>query len=196
MQKIGLTGNIGSGKSTVASVFSARGIPVYHADDRSGNFLLLTDIQEKVIRMFGRKILGDSGLIDNKLLAGIVFGDQAELKKLTDLLHPMVMQDFRLFFSGMLNVPYVIMEAAILFESGYATEFNRIILVSCPQEIAIQRVIKREKIAPESVLSRMRFQMKNEELEEKADFIILNDGKQMIIPQVISIHRRLMQEGQ
>jgi len=191
MIRVGLTGNIGSGKSTVADVFSSLGIPVYRADDESKKLFKHHDVLKQIQESFGQEVVS-GGIIDRNMLASVVFGNGEALDRLNHLLHPLVMADFNDWSTVNSVGPYIIMEAAILFESGYAKEFDRIIHVSCPQEKSVERVIKRSRLSREQVLERMKHQMKNEEKALKSDFIIYNDGSQMIIPQVMIIHKKLL----
>jgi dephospho-CoA kinase len=122
-----------------------------------------------------------------------VFTDGQALKLLNSILHPRIMRDFRDWASRQSEKAYVMQEAAIIFESGYRNEFDFIIQVSCPKKIAIDRVIKRDKIDGNSVLRRMQFQMEDEEKSRMSDFVIINDGSKMVIPQVLSIHQQLLE---
>ena len=192
MLKAGLTGNIGSGKSVVASVFSVLGIPVFKADEESKKILQLPDVIEMVADTFGREVL-EHGFISNKALAAIVFGNKEALVKLNHLMHPLVMDAFKSWIRLYPIAPYVIMEAAILFESGYAGEFDRMIHVSCNEDTALERVMKRDGSTEEQVRSRMLQQLKNDDKAGISDFIIINDGSLQIIPQVLAVHKALLQ---
>jgi len=194
MLKAGLTGNIGSGKSLVASVFSSLGIPVYHADEESKKFLENPYVISSVLSLFGSQIL-KNGSIDKRMLAGAVFGNTKALEQLNALLHPLVMKEFSKWRNSVTGTHYVIMESAILFESGYSKDFDRIIHVSCTGETAIARVIARDGVSRELVLARMQHQEKNDDKALKSDFVIINDGSQLLIPQIISIHKKLMVEA-
>jgi dephospho-CoA kinase len=191
MLKVGLTGNIGSGKSLISKVFSIYGVPVYHADQESGKFLSEPFVKEKILTLFGETIMSPSGEIDKQSLAAIVFSDEKALMKLNSILHPLVLNDFLKWCEDFGKHPYIIQEAAIIYESGVADIFDKIIHVSCPKEIAIERVVKRDGIDANLVLQRMNFQMEDDEKAGLADFVIRNDGTEMIIPQIISIHEKL-----
>lgn len=192
MLKAGLTGNIGSGKSLVASVFSVLGIPVFKADEESKNILKLPEVIDMVADTFGPEVL-EHGIISNKALAAIVFGNKEALLKLNHLMHPLVMDAFKSWIRLYPLSPYVIMEAAILFESGYAGEFDRIIHVSCDEAIALERVMKRDGVTEEQVRARMMQQLKNDDKAGLSDFVIINDGSLQIIPQVLAVHKALLQ---
>ncbi len=192
MLKVGLTGNIGSGKSTIAGIFSTLGIKIYPADDESKKFLDSEKVIQKLTKIFGYSILSNDGKINRRSLASIVFTNEESLQLLNSVLHPLVRQDFLKWVTGFKSEPYLIQEAAILFESGLAAEYDFIIHVSCPKEIAIKRVIKRDQIDGNSVIKRMNFQMDDSVKAELADFVIINDGAQLVIPQVLSIHKHLL----
>ncbi|MCX6286410.1 MAG: dephospho-CoA kinase [Bacteroidetes bacterium] len=192
MLRAALTGNIGSGKSVVASVFSSLGIPVFHADEESKNILKLPEVIDEIAGLFGKEVVVN-GMIDNKRLASVVFGNSQALNRLSGLLHPLVLKDFNSWLQAWAGEPYVIMESAILFESGYAKEFDRIIHVSCPEDTAIERVVKRDGLERGLVLDRMSHQLKNDDKARMSDFVIINDGSLLLIPQVIAIHKKLLQ---
>jgi dephospho-CoA kinase len=191
MLKIGLTGNIGSGKTTVAEVFNVLKIPVYHADEESKRFLHEQVVMEAIRKTFGEVPVTQTGEIDRTALAQIVFSDPGKLSELTNILHPLVIGDFRKWCLSKTGNKYVIHEAAIIFESGVEKDFDKIIHVSCPEEIAIQRVMMRDAKTRDEILKRMRFQMKDHEKATRSDFVIQNDGFALIIPQVLEIHRIL-----
>ncbi|MEI6888991.1 MAG: dephospho-CoA kinase [Bacteroidales bacterium] len=192
MLRVGLSGNIGSGKSVVATLFSSLGIPVFHADEESKKLLKLPQSIDAIKDLFGNDVL-ENGLVSNKRLASIVFGNAGALQQLNRLMHPLVLKEFDTFTSTWAQAPYVIMEAAIIFESGYAKDFDRIIHVSCPEELAIERVMKRDGVLKELVLDRIGHQLKNDDKARMSDFVIINDGSLLLIPQVIAIHKKLLQ---
>ncbi len=190
--KIGLTGNIGSGKTMVSAVFSVLGIPVYHADEASKTFLDDPAVKNEIVKYFGYGVLTNDHEINRRSLASIVFTDKQSLGKLNSILHPRVKQDFRNWTDLQAGKHYVIQEAAIIFESGFSNEYDYIIHVSCPREIAIERVVARDKIDPNSVLRRMQFQLEDSEKAHLSDFVIHNDGSKLVIPQVLLIHQHLL----
>lgn len=189
--QIGLTGGIGSGKSTVAKVFELLHVPVYYADNRSKYILQNNSlVKEKLREYWGEIIFDSAGNIDTKALAEIVFKNEAELQKLNALLHPLVADDYNKWLSAQ-NCAFVIKEAAILVESGSYKTCDKIIVVSVPQNIAIERVKARDNASEEQVLARMSKQMPNDEKIKYADFVIENDGIKMLIPQILEIHKKL-----
>lgn len=187
----GLTGNIGSGKSTVSRVFSLLGIPVYNADVEAKKLYELSSIQTDLIEMFGPGIFDGMFRLNRGLLAEIIFNDPAAMKRLTDFIHPLVRQDFIRWLKLQSGIPYAIHEAAIIFESGFTDEFDRIIHVSCPPELAIERVMKRDGNSREAVEKRMQFQWSDHQKATHADYVILNDEKHMIIPQIVELDQKL-----
>jgi dephospho-CoA kinase len=193
MLKVGLTGNIGSGKSLVAKIFSTMGIPVYNSDRESKKFLELVEIKSTIVKSFGPVILLPDGEIDRRKLGDIVFSDPSSLNSLNSILHPLVIKDFRQWCLSNQDQKYIIQETAILFESGYYRQFDKTIHVSCSPEIAIERVIQRDKSSRETVLKRMQFQFEDSKKAAMSDYVILNDGSELIIPQILSIHKQLLQ---
>lgn len=192
MLKIGLTGNIGSGKSLVAKIFSTLGIPVYLADLESKKLLTQSGVKAVITRTLGIDILTPTGEIDRVKLAEVVFSDPASLNFLNSLLHPLVMKDFEEWCQNHLESKFIIQEAAIILEGGFGDQFDKIIHVSCPVELSIVRVMKRDNVTREDVLRRMQFQFDDARKIGLSDYIIRNDGTELIIPQVLSINQQLL----
>lgn len=188
MLKVGLTGNLGSGKSLVAKIFSILKVPVYNADEVSRTFLSEKTIQEKIRSIFGNGVFSTTTEIDRKALARIVFSDPVELNRLNTILHPLVKEDFRKWCNSHPENPYIIQEAAIIYESGLKDEYDKIIHVTCPEEMAIERAMHRDGANREEVIKRMRYQWKDERKAALSDYVILNDGSELVIPQVLRIH--------
>ncbi|MCF8235838.1 MAG: dephospho-CoA kinase [Bacteroidales bacterium] len=195
MKKVGLTGGMGSGKSTVAEIFKVFGVPVFFADDEGKKCLGQEDVKNKIVQEFGQNILDDKQDIDRKALAGIVFNDEKALKKLNNIIHPEVEKRFKTWLSKNQDEDYIIHEAAILFESGFYKMFDKIIAVSAPEEVRIKRLVKRDQSEAESLRRRMRFQLSEKERNSKSDFVIYNDGEQLIIPQTLRIHNTLKNQA-
>ena len=192
MFKLGLTGGIGSGKTLVCQIFEKLGVPVYYADT-AARLLMNTDAELKsgIKLMFGAQAFGRDGL-DRQYLADSVFGDHEKLSGLNRLVHPVVRKDFIRWTALQMGSPYVIEEAAILFESGASIEMNLSALVYAPEELRISRVMKRDGVGREAVLKRMGHQFGEEELMEMADHVLINDGTQMLLPQVIELHNKIL----
>lgn len=172
---IGLTGGIGSGKTTVARLFQAEGIPVYIADEEAKKIMDLPDTVQKVSQIFGNSIVFD-GKIDKKKLSEIVFKDPNQLKLLNGVIHPLVKKHFEDWLHKHSSFPFVVKEAAILFESGSYKYCDIIISVVAAEEIRIQRVINRDNTTKEAVLDRMKNQWTDQQRVEKSDFIIKNEN--------------------
>jgi dephospho-CoA kinase len=191
MHKIGLTGNIGSGKSLVAQIFKAFGVPVFDADMEAKTILFSSEVSKKVIQLFGHKIL-INGSIDKKKLARLVFNDELSLQKLNSIIHPAVRDKFENWSSANAEKSYLIYEAAILFESGHYKNLDAIITVFADPEIRIERVMARDKVSRELVLERMQNQWVDDKKNDLADFVITNNGAELLIPQVEAIHLKLV----
>ena len=170
---IGLTGGIGSGKSTVADYFRKSGIPVYIADDQAKKIMDKPEVSKLVIETFGNEIL-TSGTIDRKKLAAVVFNDAEKLAQLNAIIHPAVKSDFQSWISNHQDAPFLIKEAAILFESGSDQDCHFVITVTAPVETRIKRVMDRDNASYEAVLNRIANQWTDEQRIAKSVFVISN----------------------
>ena len=192
--KIGITGGIGSGKSTVATIFEVLGIPVYYADSRAKWLMVHNkNLVASIKKLFGKKAYLDDGLLNRPHIAEIAFNNPEKLKKLNALVHPAVKLDYEQWHDQQKKVPYTLKEAALLFESGSAKELDAIIEVFAAQKIRIDRVRKRDGLTGKQVLSRIRNQMPEREKRKLADYVIVNDGKKGLIHQVLALHQQLIQ---
>ncbi|MNE02281.1 Dephospho-CoA kinase [compost metagenome] len=193
MLKIGITGGIGSGKSTVVKVFEQLGVPVFIADDQAK---LLMNSDEKLIadikQFFGEDVYLAKGELDRKKLASLVFNSPEKLKQLNGLVHPATIRAFDKWCKKYQNKPYILKEAAILFESGTYKQNDLNILVTAPEEMRIARVIKRDKSNEEQVRSRIKNQLPEEDKIKMADYMIVNDEQTALIPQIVSLHTKLV----
>ena len=191
MLKIGLTGGIGSGKSTVAKIFETLGVPVYNADEEAKKMMKSDEeLKASLINNFGAETYKD-GLLDRKYLAAIVFNDDHKLELLNSLIHPATIRDASEWIKKQKS-PYVIKEAALIFEAGAADMLDMIIGVSAPHELRIKRVMNRDGVSREEVLKRMSSQLDDEVKMKRCDFVITNDEKSLIIPQVLSLHSQFI----
>lgn len=191
MIKVGLTGGIGSGKSYITNIFSALDIPVYNSDLEAKKLYLHKDVRELMITNFGEKIYLTEGNIDRVRLAKIIFNDKKALNTINSIIHPRVKEHFDKWVEEHQQAPYIIKEAAILFESGAYKDMHKIIAVTAPLELRIQRVIKRDHTDKEIILKKINNQLSDKELAEKCDFNIINDNS-ALLPQVIKIHNILL----
>ncbi len=195
MTRVGITGNIGSGKTTVCRVFEALGVPVIYAD-QVGRQLLESDpvVIEAVMDLVGRESY-DGGRPDRAYIASKVFHDPELLSRLNALIHPRVHKVVQEWFDQMPpETPYAIEEAALLVESGGFQLLDRMILVAAPEALRISRVMKRDGSPQTDVEARIRNQMKEELKREFCDYVIDNDGSQLLLPQVLRIHLELLSE--
>jgi dephospho-CoA kinase len=190
--KIGITGGIGSGKTTVCKIFETLGIPVYYADERA-KWLMTNDLElvKNIKILFGKAAYND-GILNRSYIAEIAFSDPQKLEQLNSLVHPAVLRDGEIWQESHPNVPYTLKEAALLFESGSYKQLDKIIVVTAPLELRIQRVLQRDQTSREAVEARIAKQMLEEEKIKRADFIIINDNTHALIPQVLQIHRQLV----
>ncbi len=189
MLRIGLTGGIGSGKSTVARIFNVLGIPVYNADDAAKRLMVENDeLKNNIIRSFGKESYVN-GELNRKYLSAQVFNDSKKIELLNSFVHPATIQDAQQWMEKQ-NAPYIIKEAALIFESGSNQFLDYVIGVQSPTELRIERAMKRDNISREQVEARMKLQMDEEEKMKKCDFIIVNDEQQRLIPQVLLLHEK------
>ncbi|HEX2970168.1 MAG TPA: dephospho-CoA kinase [Bacteroidales bacterium] len=189
--KLGITGGIGSGKSTICKIFSVLGIPSFSADTAASEIMESdSEIKSKLNTLTGTDLYIE-GFMNRKELAGIIFNDPSVLGKVNALVHPAV---FRKFESWALdqNSPYVIMEAAILIESGAASLVDRVATVVAPMEERIARVMRRSSMSKEQIQERMRNQIDDNERIKQSDYIIMNSENDMIIPAILEIHKDIL----
>jgi len=190
MFKIGLTGNIGSGKTTVAKVFELLGIPVFYADDEAKKAMVTDEILIGSIKQtFGAESYFDDGSLNRKHIAAIVFNNEVDLKKLNALVHPATFRAFDNWLLHIKHAPYVIKEAALLFESDSYKMCDRTLLVSAPLENRIARVMQRDNVSREEVEKREARQFTEDKKRQMANDIIINDDWQLVTPQVLELHR-------
>ena len=192
MLKIGITGSIGAGKSTVAGIFKVLGVPVFDADATAKN-ILNTDpiLRERIVTAFGSETY-KNGLLDRKYLATLVFNNPNQLSKLNALVHPATIAAAELWASRFTDRPYIVKEAALLFEAGTNVGLDYIIGVTAPQELRIARVMARDQVSREEVLSRMQHQLDDTEKMKRCKFVIDNNEKALLIPQVLALHQQFI----
>ena len=188
MLKIGLTGGIGSGKSTVAKIFETLGIPVYYADAEAKRLMNSSETLKKVIRQNFGEATYENDQLNRKYLAGIVFNNPEKLELLNALIHPVTINDAEQWMQQQ-SAPYSIKEAALLFESGAAENLDFIVGVYAPQALRIKRVMKRDGLTADEIMKRINRQV-NEEMKMKlCDFVITNNEQELLVPQVLKLHQ-------
>ena len=189
--KLGITGGIGSGKTTVCRVFNVLGIPFFSSDAEAKKIMNSDkEIIEKVRSIAGRDVYS-SGSLDRIELARLIFKNENLLKKINKVVHPIVFEHFKLWEKST-SAPYVIMEAAILIESGASELVDRIVTVVAPVEERIERVVRRNKLTKDQVLDRIKNQMEDDEKIRLSDYVIYNSEHQMIIPSILKIHEEIL----
>ena len=193
MKIIGITGGIGSGKTIVCQVFNKLGIPVYDADKSVHNiYEKYPEVSEKITKEISDDVVDKNGRINRKKLGEIVFNDADKLKILNSIVHPLVKTDFNKWVHDNSSYPYVLKEAAILFESGASENCFKVITVFSPMELRFSRIRERDhksRTEAELIIDR---QINDEERIKKSDFVIYNDEKQLLIPQILKIHSSLI----
>lgn len=187
---IGLTGGIGSGKSTVAKIFAQLGIPVLDAD-ATAKAIMNEDrsVKTKLIELFGEDAYKENQL-NRSYIAQIVFEDAFKLQQLNAIIHPITIQ-YAKDWASKQSAPYVIKEAALFFESGSSEGVEKIIGVTAPKHIRIQRVMQRDQITREDVIKRMEHQLEDSLKMKLCDWVIQNDDMHLLIPQILAIHQSL-----
>ena len=189
--KVGITGGIGSGKSTVSKFFEVLGIPVYYADDAARRLMNEDEtLKEQLQKQFGEETY-IAGKLNRKYLSNLVFNNEEKLALLNSIVHPATLRDSEQWMQQQ-KTPYAIKEAALIFESGAQKQLDYVIGVYAPAPVRIQRVMKRDHVTREEVKMRMEKQI-NEEIKMRlCDYVITNDEQELVIPQVIKIHEALM----
>ena len=190
MKKIGLTGGIGVGKTFVADIFQKIGYAVFSADTEAKKCMQESkDLKSAVIQNFGDEMY-KNGVLQKEILANIVFSDSKKLQELNNLVHPFVQNKFEIWQKEQ-TAPFVLKEAAILFESGAHIGLDGVICVTTPLQIRIQRVMQRDNCTKENIIKRMENQMPQDKKEQLSDFVIVNDGKEKLLPQIQAIFKKI-----
>jgi dephospho-CoA kinase len=189
MKVVGITGGIGSGKTTACRIFEELGVPVYYADARA-KYLMTNDpiLRKKIILEFGDKAF-ENGNLNRAYLAQVVFNNEDRLAVLNGLVHPAVSEDFEAWLNTHTLARYVLKEAAILFESGAYQDVDITVLVIAPEDLRIARVTERDGVSQDDVVKRMKNQWTQERKAKLADHILNNDGVQLLTPQVLNLHK-------
>lgn len=188
--RIGLTGGIGSGKSYVAKIFETLGVPVYYADEAAKRIMNENgDLRNQLVLHFGEKAYTNNQL-NRKFIASLVFESPEKLTLLNSLVHPLTIADAD-HWVKLQATPYIIKEAALVFESDAWKHLDKVIGVSAPYELRLKRAMQRDKISAEEVQARMNRQMDEEEKMKRCDYVLINNEKELLIPQVVALHEKL-----
>lgn len=195
MLRIGITGGIGTGKSTVCRIFELLGIPVFYADQEARR-LLEEDatVIEAVKNIFGDSIYED-GKLRKKQVSDIVFHDTVKLAQLNAISHPAVRLRFESWALQQINAPYVLKEAALIYETGGDALLDAVIAVTAPEALRIDRIVKRDQVPEKDIRARMLHQWPEEDKIRRSAFVISNDEQLPVIPQVLAIHKMLLQRS-
>jgi dephospho-CoA kinase len=192
MYQVGITGGIGSGKTLVCSVLEKLGVPVYDADGQARRLMnKLPVLMQGIEELLGKEAYRE-GQLDRKYVGSRVFGNHELLTRLNGLVHPAVREDYRSWVNQWKDAPYVVEEAAILFESGAYRFLDRTVLVFAPSDLRIRRVMQRDGVGREEVKKRMMHQMDDEEKKVLADEVVVNDERNMLLPQIIALHNKIV----
>ena len=193
MLKIGITGGIGSGKTTVCRIFELLGIPVFYADNVAKT-IMQTDSQLKneILNAFGTESYSIDGQLNRPYISSIVFKDQSQLNKLNALVHPAVFRAFDRWISEQQEVPYILKEAALLYESESYKMCDLSILVISPESTRISRIKARDHISEEEIMLRMKRQFSDEQKMKLANHILINDENRLLIPQILDLHQQFL----
>ena len=199
MKRVGITGGIGAGKSTVTQIFQSLGIPVYIADYEARKIISSNaSVKKQIKALLGTEAYHKNGKPDRAYIASLVFNDKSLLAQMNKIVHPAVQLHFNRWcesFRPAQKIIYVLQEAALLVETGNFKTLDALIVVTCPEEIRIKRVMERDDCSRQDVMTRMKNQLSEEEKVRFADFTVINDGKHLLIPQVLAIHKIMMQKS-
>lgn len=171
---IGLTGGIGSGKSTVANYIASKGIPVYIADEEAKKIMERDDVKQKIQNLFTESILNSDNSLNRKKIAEFVFNNPDKLKELNAIVHPEVQLHFKNWLKEHKNHPFIIKEVAILFETGGNKQCDKVILITAPEELRIERAMKRDNLTKKDILVRIKNQISDSKKKELSDFVVEN----------------------
>jgi dephospho-CoA kinase len=195
MLKIGLTGGMGSGKSTVAKIFEHLQIPVFYADIEAKKCYYNQNVIQAIEAIVERKITDNNRNLLTQVLSEVIFNDKEKLQLVNQVIHPLVQKDFELFCEKHVNAPVIVKEAAILFESGSYKTVDKVITVEATMVLRLSRIKQRSGLSESAILSRMQHQWSEEERKQKADFVINNNKNDFLMPQVIDILNNLDYEN-
>ncbi len=190
MLRVGITGGIGSGKTTVCSIFERLGVPVYYADSRAKDLVNTnSELQNKITNAFGQNSFIE-GAYNRAFIASIVFSNKEKLELLNSIIHPFVLNDWEVFCKMHSQNSYVIKEAAIMLETDSKNSIDHVVLVHSPLETRIQRIQKRDNVSESEIKARIESQMSEDEKMKLADSVVYNDQEHSLIEQVLALHQK------
>ena len=189
---VGLTGGMGSGKSTVAKVFETLGISIYNSDERAKELYFLPHVKPQIEQLLGKEAYLNDTTLNKTFVSQKIFSDTDLLKKVNAIIHAEVKNDFIRFAEKHKNEKYILKESALLIEATLLTTINKLIVVTSPIVIRKERIIKRNKLSEEEINKRIAQQLPDEEKAKHADWVIENNEENLLIPQILSIHQRMM----
>ena len=196
MMRVGITGGIGSGKTTICRIFEFLGVPVYYADAETKKlYAASTALRGNLAAEFGSEVLTDSG-VNRELLRSMAFGNPEVLQKLNAIVHPHVFEHYEQWCSAHEKFTYTLKEAAILFESGSYKRVHLAVAVLAPEYLRIERAMKRDGAGKEQILATIHRQLPQEELEKRCNYSVINDGNHSLISQIIELHKLLIAEAE
>jgi dephospho-CoA kinase len=195
MLRAAITGNIGSGKTTVCKIFESLGVPVFYADAEAKRIYDEEEVRMQVKEIFGEDVYDKQQQLIRQKLAGRVFRNAKALQQLNAIIHPRLMQRYLQWLSAHPDDPYTLHEAAVIFENHLEKQFDYIITVSCPESIRMERIRKRDGLPGKEIKNRMTRQWPDEQKERLSQAVIRNDGQHFLIPQVLEIHRKLTRKN-
>ena len=195
MLKVGITGNIGSGKTWVCRIFESLGVPVFYADREAVALYTDSDVKQQVIHAFGDAVYDENGNLNRQQLASVVFSDASALDRINAIIHPAVLKKYEAWLEEHQHYDYTLHEAAILFEHHLEEKMDLVINVSAPEAVRVKRVMERDGVSEAEVKKRMQHQWPDEVKNEKADFVIDNDGNEFLVSQISSIDQSIRQKG-
>ncbi|ADV43700.1 dephospho-CoA kinase [Bacteroides helcogenes] len=193
--RLGITGGIGSGKSLVCRLLETMGIPVYISDVETKKLMLADPfIHKELVTLLGEDVYA-GGVLNKSLLASYLFSGPEHAKQVNGIIHPRVKDDFRRWVQFHASFSVVAIESAILIEAGFAGEVDVVVMVYAPEEVRIERAVRRDSSSHELIRKRIRSQMSDEEKRKQADFVIVNDGEAPLMPQVLALIASLSEKN-
>ncbi|HEX7413761.1 MAG TPA: dephospho-CoA kinase [Bacteroidia bacterium] len=189
---VGLTGGIGSGKSTVATVFETLGISVYYSDERAKELYFLPKVKLQIVQLLGKEAYLNRTTLNKSYISQKIFSDADLLKKVNAIIHTEVQKDFELFAQQHKNEKYILQESALLIEEKLLTMIDKLIVVTSTLALRKQRIIKRNQLSEEEITKRINQQLPDKEKIKFADWVIENNEEKLLIPQLLKIHQSLL----